>query len=135
VNLTMLLCDWAEAVNGKLYCQGGGWTHLQVSSPSDIHNMAVGIVIAVPWDETNTRHKLELNLLDADGKQVMMGDTEVGAKGSLEVGRPAGVKPGLEQNAVQAYRFNGVALPPGGYVWMLAVGEEAVARTPFWVVG
>lgn len=131
----MILCDWAEAVNGKLYCQGGGWTHLRSSSPEAVHSMAVGVVVAVPWDETNSRHRLELTLLTDDGDQVTMGETEVGARGTLEVGRPAGVKPGLEQNAIQAYRFNGLALPAGGYVWRLEVGDVATARTPFWVVG
>jgi hypothetical protein len=129
----MLLCDWAEAVNGKLYAQGGGWTHLIMPTERP-RSMAVGLVIAVPWNDANQRFPLELRLQTEDGEQVSMGDQEVKAPGQIEVGRPAGVKPGSDLNAVLAYNFHGLVLPAGGYVWRLTIGDEPSGRTPFWVL-
>lgn len=130
----MILCDWAEAVNGKLYSQGGGWTHLLLGGNNPAADMAVGLVVAVPWDETNKRHPLELRLMTDDGEQVMVGDQEVMGAGNIEVGRPAGIKPGSDLNAVVAFKFQGVPLEPGGYVWQLTIDDEPRGRTPFWVV-
>ena len=130
----MLLCDWAEAVEGKLYAQGGGWTHLLIRDPSEPVSMAVGLVVAVPWTEANKRHALELNLRTEDGQQVQMGDHDIKAGGQIEVGRPPGIKPGIDLNAVLAFNFTALQLPPGGYVWRLSIGEESCGRAPFWVL-
>lgn len=131
MRVTMILCDAAEQVNGKLYVLGGGWTHL--IAPNVPVNMALGVVVAVPWNETNRRHALTVALLDADGQQVSVNDHEVQTNGAVEVGRPVGVKPGSDMNAVLSFAFNGLVLPPGGYVWQLRVGDHE-ERTPFWVV-
>ena len=127
----MVLCDAAEAVSGKLYLMGGGWTH--VLTPREPVNMALGVVVAIPWDETNRRHDLRVALMDEDGEQMKIGGKSVGADGQIEVGRPAGIKPGSAINAVMAFRFNGIRLEPGGYVWELRVADTVV-RTPFWVL-
>jgi hypothetical protein len=126
----MLLCDAADQVGGKLYVLGGGWTHAVTSNPL---NMGLGVVMAVPWDRTNERHQIQVELLTEDGALVNIGGQPVGAGGQIEVGRPAGTKAGSDLNAVLAFQFNGLPLVPGGYVWQLRVGDEVEARTPFWV--
>lgn len=133
MQVTMLLCDWAEAVAGKLYAQGGGWTHVLKAEDEPV-SMALGLVIAVPWNETNKRHPLELRLRTEDGDQFMIGEQEIMAGGNIEVGRPAGIKQGSDLNAVVAFNFQGLKLPAGGYVWRLTIGEESCGRTPFWVL-
>jgi hypothetical protein len=113
---------------------GGGWTHLM--APDQPVNMSLGVVIAVPWTETNRRHELVVSLMDDDGQRVTMGEQgeqPVVTAGRIEVGRPAGVKPDSAINAVIAFNFNGLVLPEGGYVWMLRMAQTEV-RTPFWVV-
>jgi hypothetical protein len=127
----MLLCDAAEEVGGKLYVMGGGWTHLL--TPNQPMNMALGVVVAVPWDRTNERHDLTVGLVDEDGEPVQIGGQVVRTGGQMAVGRPLGVKPGSAINAVMAFKFNGVVLDVGGYVWELRVGKTQV-RTPFWFV-
>lgn len=128
----MVLCDAADQVGGKLYIMGGGWTHLL--SPNVPIPMALGVVVAVPWDRTNQRHELTVRLLDEDGEQVeAVPGQPVVTGGQMEVGRPPGVKPGSAINAVMAFKFNGLALPAGGYVWEMRIADVE-ARTPFWVV-
>jgi hypothetical protein len=131
VDVTMILCDAADTVGGKLYVLGGGWTHLL--SPGQPVNMALGVIIAVPWDETNRKHALQVVLLNEDGEQVTQGDDSVENGGHIAVGRPLGVKPGSAINTVFAFRFNGLVLDVGGYVWELRLGAVQ-ARTPFWVI-
>ena len=58
MEVTLLLCDFAEAVNGKLYVMGGGWNIL--FAPGQPVTMSVAAVIAVPWDRTNQQHELSL---------------------------------------------------------------------------
>src|SRR5213078_2286630 len=60
---TLLLADAAQAVEGKLYVLGGGWS---VTGPQPVP-MAIALKIDVPWDQANTRHSWRLELLDADG--------------------------------------------------------------------
>jgi hypothetical protein len=133
MKVTMILCDWAEAVEGKLYSQGGGWTHVLTTGEEPL-SMALGLIIAVPWTEANRRHLLEVRLLDDDGAQVEIMGHPVMAGGQIEVGRPPGIKPGSDLNAVVAFKFLGLPLRPSGYVFELKVNDEENARTPFWVL-
>jgi hypothetical protein len=125
----MLLCDAAEETNGKLYILGGGWTHLlKANIPT---NMALAIVVHVPWDEAGKQHKLEVSLLKEDGEPVLLNDSPVKVEGAFEVGRTAGVKAGRELVAPVALQFSGLVLPPGEYTWQLLVNGEPGATAPF----
>lgn len=125
----MLLCDAADEVGGKLYIMGGGWTHLlQADVPT---SMALAVVLSVDWNETNERHQVEAALRTDDGEQVKAGDQPVVQAGQIEVGRPAGLKPGSAISVPVAMSFHGLALPAGGYVWELRVGSDTKARAPF----
>jgi hypothetical protein len=128
----MLLCDAAQQVGGKLYVLGGGWTHLIARAPT--MSMALAVVVAVPWDRTNERFDLETALLTEDGQPVDMNGMVLSATTTLEVGRAPGTKPGSEINTAFVVNFEGLALRPGGYVWELSLGEQSLARNPFWVV-
>jgi hypothetical protein len=128
----MLLCDAAQEVGGKLYVLGGGWTHLL--RPNQPVTMALGIVVAVEWNETNTPHTLEVCLVNEDGAAVAVDGKPIQAGARIEVGRPPRIKPGSDINAPLAMTFQGILLAPGGYVWQLKRGGEVLARTPFWVL-
>lgn len=129
MRVSMLLCDAASAVDGKLYVLGGGWTDILTSGQPV--SMALGIVVSVPWDQANMRHPLQVQLRTADDDVVSMGDRAVEAEGVVEVGRPAGVKPGTDLNAVMAFQFQGLQVAPGGYEWRLIIGNKDRARIPF----
>src|SRR5438094_10551900 len=94
MRVTMLLADAAQAINGKLYILGGGWS---IIGP-DPGPSAIAIKIEVPWDEANKRHKLKLELVDQDGQPVTVptptGEKPVQLQRDYEVGRPPGLKPG-----------------------------------------
>jgi len=124
-----LLSDYAEAINGKLYVHGGGWNMLVASQAA---NVAVAMLVIVPWDRGDARHRVDVRLLDHDGGAVRMEDREVAMSTDFELGRPAGVKPGTPLNAPFAYRFQGMRLDPGGYVFRISLNDdEAVPTLPF----
>ncbi len=135
MRLSVVLCDSAQAVDGKLYMLGGGWTHVLAAGPLTV---ALAVVIAVPWGDANRRHRVRVALVDEDGAPITQegeqGLLTVGHEGQFEIGRPPGIKAGSDLNAVMVFKFGGLVLPPGGYVWELTVGD-ATERTPFWVVG
>lgn len=122
----MLLCDFAESVNGKLYIVGGGWTKLKPGFPLDC---AVAISLAVPWTQTNQKHQLTVELLSEDGE--LIGDPPVRIDGEFEVGRPPGSTPGDPIGYTMAFRFKGVELSPGGYRFSFKIDGTEVSATQF----
>jgi hypothetical protein len=116
---TLLLADSAQAVDGKLYILGGGWS---VTGPQPAPT-AIALKIDVPWDRANTRHKWRLELVDADGEQVEI--PEAGAvelEQEFEVGRPPGVKPGTSLDFVVAINVPPLPLETGRqYSWQLTI--------------
>lgn len=128
MEVTMLLCDAASESGGKLFVLGGGWSVAQAESPL---NMALAIKFLVPWDEANRVFAIKATLLDDDGRPVDSGSGPVAAEGSLEVGRPAGVKAGTPIDVPMVLNLSGIALGAGGYVWRLEVDDELKARVPF----
>jgi hypothetical protein len=125
MKLTMLLCDAAQAVNGKLYILGGGFNVMGPEpSPS-----AIALQIDVPWDLTNTRHKLRLDLVTDDGQPVMIptptGQSAAQIAAEFEVGRPAGHKAGTPLGVVLAVNIGPLPLAPGGrYEWRCHINDE-----------
>jgi hypothetical protein len=127
---TLLLCDHAEAIGGKLYINGGGWNVLL--RPGVPVNISLAILIEVSWDEANEQHRLRAYLLTEDGEPVAAPHGEpLEVDGGFEVGRPPGVKPGSTLNTPLAINFNALTLEPGGYEWRLEVDDALVARKPF----
>jgi hypothetical protein len=132
----MLLCDAAQAVNGKLYVLGGGWSMLTKLVPRT--NMSLAVKLSVPWSRANERLHVEASLVTDQGRHVTVTDehgTEqpVHAGGDLELGRPPGLRHGTPLDATFALNFEGLELDAGGYVWILRVGDQIAARTPFQV--
>jgi hypothetical protein len=64
MRVTMLLCDYAQAADGKLNIIGGGWS-LTGPRPTPF---GIAVLFQVPWDQANARHSFRLELLDADGQ-------------------------------------------------------------------
>jgi hypothetical protein len=121
----MLLADAAQAVDGKLYILGGGWSVIG-PEPSP---MAIAIKIEVPWSETNQPHPWHLQLVDGDGQPVMAqtpeGERPVVVGGQFEVGRPAGIVPGTPIDVPMAIGLGALPLPAGRrLVWQLFIDGE-----------
>ena len=124
---TLLLCDHAEAIGGKLYINGGGWNVLL--RPGAPVNLSLAILIEVPWDEANTQHRLRAYLLTEDGEPVAAAPVflQTFGHGLWAAGRGPQVWPDSELQ-----RTGRIArLDPGGEVpltvsWHAADGEPAL---------
>ena len=122
MKVTMLLADAAQAMGGKLYLLGGGWS---ITGP-DPTPSAIAIKIEVPWDMANRPHTLNLALLDDDGQPVVLGDKAIEVGGNFEVGRPPGLPPGTPLDAVLAIPLGPVPLGKGKrYVWKLSIDGQS----------
>ena len=103
MKVTILLADSAQAINGKLYILGGGWS---IADPGPIV-MAIAMKIEVPWDQANVRHRFKLSLLTADGQPVKVA-TPTGDR-PLELEREV---PGPGRRGVAGQRLVRVRLRP-----------------------
>lgn len=130
---TLLLCDAAQVSGGKLYVMGGGWALL--NAPNMPVNMALAVLLEIDWNEANERHTVEAKLMTDDGEAVEIEGQQVSVTGQVEVGRPPGLKPGMNLNAPMALAINGMPLPSGGYRWELHVDSAMAATAPFRVTG
>lgn len=124
--VTMLLCDAAQAVDGKLYVLGGGWS----VTPTPTGPLALAVKVEVPWTDVERVHDWALELRDADGHPVVIGDSAVHVGGTLHVGRPVGLPEGTPADAVLALSFGPLPLAPGRYTWWFTlIGETETLTT------
>ncbi len=127
----MLLCDAAEAINGKLYILGGGWS---VTGPAPAPS-SLAIRVEVPWTDANRRIPVRVELVTQDGDPVTIDDPlgnaqPIMASLEMEVGRPAGVIPGTPLDATVAFGIPPLPLATGSrYVWRLTIDGES---KPHW---
>lgn len=127
----LILADAATVVGEKLYLLGGGWDRLTVTKPPPVpHQMAVAASFRVPWNETNQKHRFELEICDVDGISLFK------FGGTFEVGRPAGLPQGQSQRSQIAVNIGLVFKKLGAYVIVGRVDDhaESEARFPFSVV-
>ena len=125
MKLTMMLADSAQAVEGKLYILGGGWS---ITGPEP-NPMAVAIKVDVPWDQANQRREFKLALSDEDGQPFIVptptGERPIEIIGQFEVGRPPGLKPGTTLDFALAINLGPLPLRPDtAYVWRFYVDGE-----------
>jgi hypothetical protein len=132
IEATMLLCDAAQMMGGKLYILGGGWSI--IFSQGQPLMMALAVKLSVPWDQSNAPVSIRAALVDEDGDAVDVGQGPVQAAGTIEVGRPPGLKAGTALDAPFVLPISGLVLEPGGYFWTLEVHGTERARTPFRVL-
>jgi len=123
---TMLLADYAVVSDGKLTIIGGGWSQTGPEPAS----FGIGLLIQVPWDQANTPHTFTVELLDADGQEVIIETAEedeqpVAFGGDFEVGRPPGLKPGTPLDFPVAMNSTPLPLEPGRYEWRLTIDDQA----------
>lgn len=122
MKVTMMLADSAQAVEGKLYILGGGWS---ITGPLPCPS-AIAVLVSVPWNETNRKHRVKVELLDADYRPVLLpasgGGAPLAISGDFEVGRPPGIKPGSAIEVPFAFNIGAIPLEPDArYVWKLTI--------------
>lgn len=95
---TLILADAAQADQaGKAHALGLAWNAIPTPAPA----IALVVIVDCPWDQTNTEHKLTIDLLDSDGQPVSFQQGPLGQpmpavhiEAGFEVGRPPGVPHG-----------------------------------------
>lgn len=83
--------------------------------------MALMVLVDCPWDQTNTPHQIEIDLIDADGRPVSFESGPLGdplpalhIDGQLEAGRPPGTPVGTPIRQTLAINIaGGMPLTPG----------------------
>ena len=104
----LILADSAQAVGGKLYMLGGGWSQYRARAFPIQLVAGIALGLSVPWDETNQKRSVELSIVDEDGQVILSPVTT-----QVELGRPPGLKPGSSQRIVIAATV-GFRLPKAG---------------------
>ncbi len=136
ITATMLLCDAAQSIGGKLYVLGGGWSLLRKTG--NLMTMALAVKMSIPWSRANESHRIEAVLVTEAGDNVLHEGQPVRAEGAIEVGRPPGLRQGTPLDAAFVLNFQNLSLEPGGYVWELrerrASETVLLAREQFQVI-
>jgi Family of unknown function (DUF6941) len=125
----LLLTDHSEAVNGKLYVNGGGWNVLRLPELPQEWSFHIALGIDVGWDETNRRHDLNVNLHDPDG--VELGE---GLTAEFETGRPPGMPAGQEQRLVMSIGTSATFSTQGPHAAVVQVNGEELGRARFYLM-
>ena len=125
----LILADAAQVLGNKLYLLGGGWDSLTVNAGFPVQqSCAIAASFCVPWNFTNQRHTMELEIQGDDSEQL------VNVQGQFEVGRAPGIQQGQPQRSQLAIGMNLPLQRPGVYVVIARVNGEEEARVPFRVV-
>jgi hypothetical protein len=98
------VADHAEAVNGKLYLLGAGWSDIVQpvgpnGQPGVVH-MGIAVSIRVGWNETNRRFPLTITVVHEDGDEIAK------LPAQIEAGRPPGSIPGTDFRSLLAVSAN-----------------------------
>jgi hypothetical protein len=128
----MLLADAAQAVSGKLYILGGGWS-LIGPEPTP---MAIAIKIDLPWESADIPHTLQLDLLGEDGQPAVLplqteDDPEprnrpMQISGQFQTGRPPDLRSGTPLDVAMALNIPPLPLQPDyHYTWRCSIDGES----------
>ena len=121
----IMLADNAQAVGGKLYILGAGWSWTVPGMPG-----AIAGIVTVPWNETNRRHVLEFNLVDESGAAVRVPTPQgelapLTIRTEFEVGRPPGVRQGSSFSNPIAINYMSLPVQPGrSYEWRWSINQQ-----------
>lgn len=122
----LILADYAQTVQNKLYLQGGGWTNFTVNTDLPVvQNVGIATSVVVPWNETNQEANLQVQVQSEDGEFV--GEL----KGSFKVGRPPDHPPGQDQRTQIAANIPLTIKKLGTYVIIASLEGQEQRRITF----
>ena len=117
IKAQFMLCDHAQVAEGKLFISGGGVTRIRGPVP---RGFSVAALVQIPWARANEPIAVSFDLVDQDGRQVVLDERKVTWAGKVEVGRPVGVPPGTPLDWPVVFPAD-VPVPPGRYTWVLSI--------------
>ena len=122
MKVTLLLADSAQAVEGKLYILGGGWS---IIGPEPTP-MAIAVKIEVPWDQTNRRHTWQFVLLDSDGRPVTAEEQADRDRRRVRGRASRRDQAGNTHRLAARHQHRPAALTPDSrYVWCLSIDGDS----------
>jgi hypothetical protein len=125
----LILADWADSINGKLYVQGGGWDRRLLPPAGQPVSFAMAAGILVPWHLTNQQHNFSLSIKTGDG--IPIGQA---VEGGFNMGRPVNSTPGQKFRASLAVRIDAKISEFGTYRLCLVVNSDVAKYATFYVV-
>ncbi len=124
----MVLADAVAAADGKLYSHGAGWDNVLTREFPATLTAAVGILLRMPWGETNEDHFLDLDILDQDGHSMLATPVH----GKVNVGRPPTLEPGSDQAFPLVISLNETKIERAGqYAVILKLDGKESKRATF----
>jgi hypothetical protein len=128
--ITMILADSAQAVDGKLYILGGGWSMTHSPTPP----MAVAIMAEVPWSMLGGESiEWQLELVDEDGRPAPSADEKLLINGEASATRPTNVPVGSSVEIPFAFQLSSLVLKPGRYQFKFTFGSN-IAEVSFLII-
>lgn len=115
----VILADFAQAGGGKLNLIGGGWNVYTATQYPTTIPFGVGIGILVPWPLTNRKHTFELVIKGSEGPELLRGG------GEFEVGRVAGIPPGMTQRFTLGISGQLQVAQPGTYEIIVTAAQSS----------
>jgi hypothetical protein len=143
VELSAILCNHAETQNNFLYISGGGIDRALIPpgvTPPWGLTVGIGMVVQIPWTQTNQEHTLTVDLVDADGQpvHVPVGPDQTAplhAELRFNAGRPPTLAVGEAQNLALALNIPNLAMDRlGRYVFVISIDQTEVHRLDYQVV-
>ena len=125
----LMLADWAETINGKLYIQGGGWDRKLVPPKGQPISFGIAAGILVPWHLTNQENRFRLTFETGDGQELSR------IEGGFNVGRSVKALPGQKFRTPFSARV-GLSVPEeeGAYLARMVVNGTITKEVSFYVV-
>jgi hypothetical protein len=122
IDATLLLCDFAQVAEGKLYIAGGGWSYT-----NRLHGY-VAFLLRIPWDYVQRSIVGSLTLVDDAGAEV---ENPSGSSGEpirvafdLKVAPNVKADRGVPLDAPMAIPLPSIDLPEGRYKWVFVLNDE-----------
>lgn len=140
MELAIVLCNHAEAVNNLLYVSGGG-INLAYAAPGTPPpygvTVGVGLLVTVPWQQTNQQHKAEVTLVTEDGEPVLIpvgpdAKEPLNVVLAFNVGRPVHLSVGDDQTIALAANLVNLPFPAlGKYEFLVNMDGNPERRIGF----
>lgn len=122
IELQVILADYAVTHDGKVMMAGAGWSMVGAGPFSS----ALAFMAKVPWDMADRRITITAELVDEDGRSVLVNGAALSLEIAFEVRRPEGVKPGSDIDQNVAVQIPPINLEPGRtYEWRVSVDGHA----------
>lgn len=148
MDVEVMLCDYAEVSGGKLFISGAGINLLGTPMTSAPHvvNIALAMLVKIPWTATNQAHELTVELISDGGGDT--GQERVHLSNSLppgrdqadmglivaqfNAGRAPTMQPGEESLLPVAMPMMSLPLPrPGNYFFSVKIDGDEQDRVSF----